>query len=782
MASFSQLIVKITADSTAFVRGIRSAQKEALSMAEKFEAAGSVLTRAVSLPLGLLGGAALKSAADFEGLRRGLEAVSGSAAAAERQFASLKKVAELPGLGFREAVQGSINLQAAGFSAATAERALKAFGNALATVGKGRAELDGVILALSQIQAKGKFSAEELNQLAERLPQIRQAVKQAFGTGSTEEIQKLGLTSEQIIGKIIEQFEKLPQVSGGLKNSFENVRDSLERTAAAFGELLSPAAQAATDFLADFAANAEKAASAAKALPQPVKDTAVGIAALAASAGLVSASISGFARLATVIGGVASAIAGPFGLAATALIANFGNIIARYRELRYELENDAFLKAILRRFPEMTTAAQQTASDLRFFAQQSDEVANAALRLSFSQAQTSAELKNTGVAAQETAKTLVLMKAIDFADKSKDNELFAASIASIEREADRLKSQLEKLREFADRNPFAEIGDGPSIVNGVDNFAKLVDGASKFNTSLLPLETRTLRFVEALGKVETQVKRNRDILDFVNAGGVGNLPSNLGNSTSTIPSLERPRQELTAFQRQVSTVVTDFSRGIADIIVKGESVGKVFRGIGEQIATALIRVAVEKGIKVLINSLDGVISKLGTLGRAFSDVFGSVAGTASTGVQAATGAAGAAGAAGSAAGAAGSAAFSGVGGAVTAIGSIATAVFSALQFFQGRRMEQDIGRIEVTSRQIFNQLLAIQERLDQYLPNLLNTAYLAPIDEKLTRLYDGLSAVSFPGTSGGNTINITINGFGNNASQVANDIIRELRLRSAAFA
>jgi len=137
MASLSQLIVKITGDASDFTRAIASAQRQAQGMAEKFEAAGSVLTRSLSLPLGLLGGVALKQAADFESLRRGLEAVTGSSEKAAAQFERLKKGAEVSGLGFKEAVQGAVNLQAAGFSASTAERALKAFGNALATVGKG---------------------------------------------------------------------------------------------------------------------------------------------------------------------------------------------------------------------------------------------------------------------------------------------------------------------------------------------------------------------------------------------------------------------------------------------------------------------------------------------------------------------------------------------------------------------------------------------------------------------------------------------------------------------
>ena len=115
----------------------------------------------------------VNAAADLEKLTQGLTAVAGSSREAAEQRDRLRQVAKLPGLGLEEAVEGSINLQAVGLSSQQAEAALMSFGNALATVGKGKAELDGVILALTQMAAKGKISAEEINQIGERVPQIR---------------------------------------------------------------------------------------------------------------------------------------------------------------------------------------------------------------------------------------------------------------------------------------------------------------------------------------------------------------------------------------------------------------------------------------------------------------------------------------------------------------------------------------------------------------------------------------------------------------------------------
>ncbi len=207
---------------------------------ESFSALGSKMSLGVTAPLLALGKAAVDAAKDFDSLKRGLTAVAGSSAEAERQMKRLKEVAKLPGLSFEQAVQGSIRLQAAGFSAQLAERSLKAFGNALATVGKGSAELEGVNLALSQIMSKGKVSAEEINQIAERVPQIRKIMIAAFGTADTEILQKAKITSEQFVKVITGELEKLPKVTGGVANSFENFQDTMRASLAELGKAILP--------------------------------------------------------------------------------------------------------------------------------------------------------------------------------------------------------------------------------------------------------------------------------------------------------------------------------------------------------------------------------------------------------------------------------------------------------------------------------------------------------------------------------------------------------------
>jgi len=171
----------------------------------------------------------VQAAMAYDSQVRGLAAYAKNAQELQAQLGRLKEIAKLPGLGLTEVRAGVLNLEAAGLSAQTSERALMAFGNALALVGKGKSELDGVILALGQIASKGAISAEEINQIAERVPQIRQVLVSAFGTASTEAIQKMGLSADVAIGKIIAGLEQLPKATSSALTTFENLQDALEQ-------------------------------------------------------------------------------------------------------------------------------------------------------------------------------------------------------------------------------------------------------------------------------------------------------------------------------------------------------------------------------------------------------------------------------------------------------------------------------------------------------------------------------------------------------------------------
>ena len=198
-----------------------------------------------------LGAAAVKTAVDLEALKAGLTAITGSAAEAERQFAILRALAKEPGLGLFEAIQGGTALEAAGLPFETVVMALKGFGNALATVGKGKAELELVTLALGQMATSGKVLGQDLRQLQQQLPQIRKIMQEAFGTAQPEELEKMGIDAVTFITTVSREFTKLQSTGNTAKNTFENLGDNIKVAMATAGQSILKVLMPAVDALSN---------------------------------------------------------------------------------------------------------------------------------------------------------------------------------------------------------------------------------------------------------------------------------------------------------------------------------------------------------------------------------------------------------------------------------------------------------------------------------------------------------------------------------------------------
>lgn len=190
---------------------------------------------------------------DFNALQRGLASIMGSAEEADKEILRLQEAAKGPGLGFVQAIEGSARLQAAGLSAHLARDAMVGFGNAIARVGGGKDELEGVALALSQIAAKGQVSGEEIRQLSNRLPDMRRAMVAVYGTAKTEDLAKMGIGPLQFIKDITGYLLTLPKANDTLKNSLENLGDTWGRVliqiGQGFSQFLMPIVQALDQML-----------------------------------------------------------------------------------------------------------------------------------------------------------------------------------------------------------------------------------------------------------------------------------------------------------------------------------------------------------------------------------------------------------------------------------------------------------------------------------------------------------------------------------------------------
>jgi len=228
---------------------------------EAMKNVGSSLTQYVSAPLAAFGVLAVAASAKLDGLQRGLNAITtaelakngaaglnsiqAAAAATGERLKELEGIAKAPGIGFEQAVQGDIRLRAVGISAGQSAKALKEFANAIATTGGGASEFDRVTTQLSQLSAKGKVLSQDLRPIIEAAPAVSQALLQLYGTIDSETISaslaKQGKSSQDFIAVLTDELAKLPRVTGGLANSFENLAQTTTQSLAKFGDGISKA-------------------------------------------------------------------------------------------------------------------------------------------------------------------------------------------------------------------------------------------------------------------------------------------------------------------------------------------------------------------------------------------------------------------------------------------------------------------------------------------------------------------------------------------------------------
>lgn len=351
----AELKVGIGADNSGLKQGLQDAEAQIsafvskvgniAAVGEKLQGIGTKLTAGLTLPLVGLGVAAIKSYGDIQALKKGLEAVSDSADAAQSEFNKLKEVAKLPGLGMQEAVKGSINLQAIEMSADASRRVLQQFGNAVATVGKGRAEFESAIYGVQQLANTDFPLGEDLNIIKDALPQVSNLLKEAFGTSRSDELAKMGISSKQVLETITQGLEKLPRVTGGINGAFENMSDSIKTSLGRIGEII--------DKNLDISGIVEKISNGLDSLVTwfeelnpTMQSTILTVAGIVAVAGPLLVAVGGLlAMLPTLLSGLGAvsgaftALTGPIGLVVVGIGAVIAAVVSNWDKIKPYIYN-----------------------------------------------------------------------------------------------------------------------------------------------------------------------------------------------------------------------------------------------------------------------------------------------------------------------------------------------------------------------------------------------------------------------------------------------------------
>ena len=246
-------------DSSQFTAGLGNAMKSTNSAVSKMSSAFEALKNiAVGGAIGSTFMEAAKSVTntylEAEKLQNALKATAGSDILGMQQYQELKKLSSEIGLNMSVAAKATLQLQAAGMSAADAFKTIRTLQNAIRSGGGGNEELGRFIYGLQQLYASPKPLAEELGQLKEALPVTAKLLREAFGSARAEDLQKLNLSGKQVAETLLKMAETMPKMARGLGGEldalnakFNNLKETIGQSSS---QILKPAATG-TSFLLD---------------------------------------------------------------------------------------------------------------------------------------------------------------------------------------------------------------------------------------------------------------------------------------------------------------------------------------------------------------------------------------------------------------------------------------------------------------------------------------------------------------------------------------------------
>jgi len=228
MASpLASLFVVLGLNGDQFLRNLRRTQRETARATKMIkDAFASIKMTAATLSVAIVSGAATKAMMDYNSqIEQGaiaFEILLGSAAKANKFMQDLADFAAKTPFQFNDVQNAAKKLLAFQFQAKEVLPMLQAIGDAAAMNGMSPDIIDGIVTALGQMKAKGKASAEELNQLAERnIP--ASAILQ----------KELGLTGEQVanIGdQAISVDRVIAALLRGMNKTYSGTMDKMSQT------------------------------------------------------------------------------------------------------------------------------------------------------------------------------------------------------------------------------------------------------------------------------------------------------------------------------------------------------------------------------------------------------------------------------------------------------------------------------------------------------------------------------------------------------------------------
>jgi tape measure domain-containing protein len=309
---------------------------ELKNVGQSFMGVGAALTAGITAPLAGVGAAAVKMSEDLNTARVSFTNMLGSAQAADQMLGNLQKFAAATPFEFPDLVQSARRMQALGFAADQVIPTLTTVGDAAAAMGGGKDVVDRLTLALGQMQAKGKVSAQEMNQIAETGVGAWKILADSIGTSipNAMKLAEKGLISSSdaipaILAGMKQKTEgQMAAMSKTLSGQFSNLKDQISQTLIPIGQILTPALQALVKVMSPLLQMVQDFAKWFQGLSDPVKNAAIAFAAMAAALGPIIFTIGGVMTAIGALMPALTAMASFFSLAGPAALGPWGIAIA----------------------------------------------------------------------------------------------------------------------------------------------------------------------------------------------------------------------------------------------------------------------------------------------------------------------------------------------------------------------------------------------------------------------------------------------------------------------
>jgi tape measure domain-containing protein len=342
----AELVVEVGADTKNAEQGLDSINSKVEGVAKGLATQGLTLSAAFTAPIAAITKLGFEYLNVKEQATIAFTSMLGDGQKAKAFLDDLQAFAAKTPFEFPDLIKSAQMMRAMGIAAQDVIPTLTSVGNAAAATGRGKEAVEGITLALTQMFAKGKVSAQEMNQLAERGVPGWRYLADAIGTSIPEAMKKAekgSIDAGTAIKALTEGMNKdfagmMDQQSKSIAGMMSTLEDSARMMV---GEILQPVFDQLSSILQEFTKPGgylDSFMNAWRNLSPEVKNSILVLAGVLAIAGPVALAIAGIVT-------VVSALISPIGLViaivaalAVAFTTNLGGIRDKALDVFNELK------------------------------------------------------------------------------------------------------------------------------------------------------------------------------------------------------------------------------------------------------------------------------------------------------------------------------------------------------------------------------------------------------------------------------------------------------------